>query len=369
MMFTFHHPVEIRFGEGVISQINEIIEAQGYTRVVIVSANSQIENGVIEFIKTQLGESVREIVSDIEANPTLENVEAIVRAIDAHNVHAVVAVGGGSAMDAAKAAAAAYMQGIEVRNLLDHGDFTRALPIIAVPSTSGSASEVTASSIISDKQQGLKVPLIGPALYPKTAIVDPELTLTCPKSVTAISGIDILCHALDCLGSVKNNPISDALAIRASKLAFENLLTAYQEPSNREARTNLSLASMTAGMAFSQTGTSGSHAMSYYLTSHYDVPHGEACAFSMDAWYAVNAKANPALHQHARDIGFDDAEALSEAFNKLKGQMGLAVAFEDLGISRDDIPEIAEESLRPANMKNNIAQLSRDEIIEMLERK
>ncbi|WP_271401998.1 iron-containing alcohol dehydrogenase [Salinicoccus roseus] len=368
-MFNFHHPVEIKFGEGIISQINEVAEAKDYSRIIVVSSNSQMKNGTTEFINTQLGERVKATVSDIEPNPTLQNVGTIVDAMNQHNAHAVVAVGGGSAMDASKAAAAAYMQGVAMEDLLEHDDFTRALPVIAIPTTSGSASEVTAASIISDKEKELKVPLIGPALYPQTAVVDPELTLTCPPGVTAVSGIDILCHALDCLGSVKHNPVSDALAIRASKLAFENLLAAYTEPSNREARNNLSLASMLAGMAFSQTGTSGSHATSYYLTSHYGVPHGEACAFTMDAWFVINAEANPELQQHARDIGFDDAEALSEAFNALKREMGLAMTFEDLGISREDIPQIAEESMQPANMKNNIAQLSKDEIIGMLEKK
>jgi alcohol dehydrogenase len=89
----------------------------------------------------------------------------------------------------------------------------------------------------------------------------------------------------------------------------------------------------------------------------------------MDAWFVINAEANPEIQQHARDIGFDDAEALSEAFNALKREMGLAMTFEDLGISREDIPQIAEESMQPANMKNNIAQLSKDEIIGMLEKK
>ncbi|MFB9860969.1 iron-containing alcohol dehydrogenase [Salinicoccus siamensis] len=368
-MFTFKHPVDIRFGEGIISQLGEIISDLEYSRLVVVATRSQVKNGVAEFIETELGEKIKTVISDIEANPTIENVSEIAAALHAHDAHAVIAVGGGSAMDASKAAAAAYMQGVEPGSIIEHTDFTRALPVIAIPSTSGSASEVTASSIISDKSQGLKVPLIGPGLYPKVALVDPELTLTCPPKVTAISGIDVICHALDCLGSTKHNPVSDTLAIRAANLAFKNLLAAYNEPSDREARTNMSLASMMAGMAFSQTGTSGSHAMSYYLTSQYDVPHGEACAFSLDEWFKVNAKANPQLHDHAKDIGFEDAEDLARAFNGLKQNLGLGMTLSDFGINHADIPVIADESMRQANMKNNIAQLSRGEIIEMLEQK
>lgn len=368
-MFTFNHPVKVHFGEGEFSRLQELLEPYNYKNYVVVASNSQFKNGTVELIESQLGSSVKAVVGKIEPNPTIENVESIVKELKTHEADAVIAIGGGSAMDAAKAAAACYVQNVEIIDLLEHKDFTEALPVIAVPTTSGSASEVTASSIISNKALGLKVPLIGAGLYPKVAIVDSELTITCPKKTTAISGIDVLCHALDCLGSAKHNPVSDALAIRASKIAFKNLLTAYYEPSNTEARSEMALASMMAGLGFSQTGTSGSHAMSYYLTSNYGVPHGEACAFTMDSWYLVNKEVNPELEQHAKDIGFDSAQALAARFNELKAEMGLALTFSDLGISTDDIEIIAEKGLESGNMKNNIAQLSKDEIVNLLEEK
>lgn len=368
-MFSFNHPVEIKFGEGTFARLNEFVEDFDYERIVVAASGSQVENGVVELIESLLGEKVRQVVTGIEPNPTLGNVESIISALYEHDAHAVIAAGGGSVMDASKAAAAAYMQGIGIEELFDHTDFSEALPIIAIPSTSGSASEVTASSVISDKENGLKVPLSGPGLYPKLAVVDPELTFTCPPNVTAVSGIDVICHALDCLGSAKSNPISDALAIRAARLAFENLPVAFEESENRAARKNMSLASVLAGMAFSQTGTTASHAMSYYLTSHFDIPHGEACAFSLDEWFVINAGANPELHQHARDIGFEDARHLSVGFNDLKRKVGLRLTLEALGIHREHMEKIAEESLKQANMKNNIAQLDKGEILQLLERK
>lgn len=368
-MFSFNHPVEIKFGEGIFTRLNEFVQDYDYERIIVAASASQEENGVVELIESLLGDKVRQVVTGIEANPTLGNVESIVSAMYEYDAHAVIAAGGGSVMDASKAAAAAYMQDIGIEELFGHKDFSAALPIIAIPSTSGSASEVTASSVISDKENGLKVPLSGPGLYPKVAIVDPELTFTCPPDVTAVSGIDVICHALDCLGAVKSNPISDALAIRAAKLAFENLPTAFEESENRGARRNMSLASVLAGMAFSQTGTTASHAMSYYLTSRFDVPHGEACAFSLDEWFVINAKANPELDQHSRDIGFDDAGHLCGRFNDLKRKVGLRLTLDELGIPGGEIENIAEESLKQANMKNNIAQLDKTEIMQLLKRK
>ena len=368
-MFTYNNPVKVHFGQGVFARLNEFISEYDYERIVVVASNSQVESGVVNLIESDLGDKIKEVVSGIDPNPTIQNVETITQAMYIHNAHAVIAVGGGSAMDASKAGAAAYMQGISAADLLEHDDFTKALPVIAIPTTSGSASEVTPTGVISDKENELKIPLIGPGLYPKAAIVDPELTLTCAQSVTAISGIDVICHALDALGAMKRNPVSDSLAVRAARLAFDNLETAYHEPSNREARENMSLGSMLAGLAFSQTGTSGSHAMSYYLTSHYDIPHGEACAFSLDEWFVINSKVNPELNQHARDIGFENAEQLSQAFNDLKRKVGLRSTLAEFEIEHSDIDKIAEESLKSANMKNNIAQLEKPEIVRLLKRK
>lgn len=368
-MFSFNHPVQIHFGDGIFSELNDLLSDYSYKKYVLVVSNSQIEYGVAELIKSQIGEFLMSTVTDIEPNPTIGNVERIIGELKYHDADAVIAVGGGSTMDAAKAAAASYLQEVDTVDLLEHKNFTNSLPVIAIPTTSGSGSEVTPFSIISNKSLGLKVPLTGPGLYPKAAIVDPELTLTCPAEATAVSGIDVFCHALDSLGSVKQNPLSDALSIRALQLAFDNVLTVYHEPGNKRARHNMSLASMMAGVAFSQTGTSGAHALSYYLTSRYDIPHGEACAFTMDDWYVINASANPGLEDYAKLIGFESAPALAGRFNELKQELGLSVTFDDLDIPRDDIGIIAEEGLRPANMQNNIAQLSKDKIARFLREK
>src|SRR5699024_1058191 len=138
------------------------------------------------------------------------------------------------------------------------------------------------------------------------------------------------------------------------------------EPMNIEARENMALASVMAGVAFSQTGTSAAHAFSYYLTSNYDVPHGEACAFTMDIWYVVNANLDSRLEEHEKMIGFSDAEALSERLNGLKKELGLALTFDDLGIDRSAMETIVERGFEAANMKNNIAQPDKGEVLQFL---
>ena len=270
---------------------------------------------------------------------------------------------------AKEAAAAAVVKNTDARTIIFDKNIVEALPIIALPTTSGSASEVTPFCVISDKERGIKTSINGKVLYPKAAIVDPELTLTCPPSVTAISGIDVICHALDSIGSVNNNPISDGLAAQAVRLAFDNLETAFNEGSNITARENMALASMTAGLAFSQTATSGSHAMSYYLTSEFGVPHAEACAFSLDQWIIHNAKVDSRLDTISQQLGFSSTKDMSKELNALKQRLGLRMTLEDLGIDKKHIPEIAKQTMAAGNYKNNLAQLSESEIISMLESK
>ena len=303
-MFTFNNTTAVHFGTGVLQTIDSALEAYGYESYVVIASNSQVKNGITELLDSLLPGQIKAVVSNIEENPTVDNVDDIINAAAEHKVDALIAVGGGSTMDAAKAAAAAVVKNVDARTIIQDTNITEALPLIALPSTSGSASEVTPFSVISDKEKGLKTSIKGKVLYPKIAFVDPELTYTCPPSVTAISGIDVICHALDSVGSVNNNPISDGLAVTALKLAFDNLETAYNEGTNAEARSNMALASTTAGIGFSQTATSGSHAMSYYLTSEFDIPHAEACAFSLDQWIIHNAKIDSRLDKVRAQLGF-----------------------------------------------------------------
>lgn len=368
-MFTFNNTAAVHFGAGVLQTIDTVLEEYGYQSYVVVASNSQVKNGIAELLDSLLPGQIKTVVSNIEENPTVGNVDDIINAAIEHEADALIAVGGGSTMDAAKAAAAAVVKNVDAGTIIQDKNITDALPIIALPSTSGSASEVTPFSVISDKEQGIKTSINGKALYPKIALVDPELTYTCPPAVTAISGIDVICHALDSIGSVNNNPISDGLAVTALKLAFDNLEIAYNEGTNAEARSNMALASTTAGIGFSQTATSGSHAMSYYLTSEFDIPHAEACAFSLDQWILHNAKVDPRLDKASVQLGFENTEELSKELNGLKKRLGLRMTFEELGIDRKHIPEIARRTMAAGNYKNNLAQLSEDEIIRMLEMK
>lgn len=368
-MWRHFHPTEVLFGEGMSLELGRIMEENGFEKAIMVCDPFTESCGVAEKLAQAAGGKVMGRFSDIEPNPSVNNVDGAAKAIRDCGAHCVIAVGGGSAIDCAKSAAAAAAMGVTGRQILDKTPITKALPIIALSTTAGTGSEVTAVSIISDKSTGEKGVVSSPLFFPKVAVVDPELTYTCPPKVTASSGIDVLMHALDALSSVKSTPVTDALAVKAARTVFKYLPQAYQNGGDRQARREMCTASIVAGLAFSMTGTTGSHACSYHLTGKFGIPHGEACAFTADAWYRINAEVRPELNDFAREIGFADAGALADGLNALKREVGLRCTLTEAGIDPSFIPEIADFTVKASNWGNNVNQVEPTRIEEFLKQK
>ena len=365
-MWKFHQPVDVYLGPGESQNIKEIMEAKGLDQGLIVADPFAESSGLAAAVMAAAEGKILAVISEVEPNPTVRNVEACVEKAGELDARCLVAIGGGSAMDCAKSAAAAVRQGCSAGDLLEGAAVTDALPILAIPTTAGTGSEVTAGAVLSDKEKGVKRAIFGPALFPCASIVDPELTLTCPPAVTATTGIDVLSHSLDALTSVKANPATDALAVQATLLAFRYLERAYADGEDREARSGMSEACVLAGFAFSQTGTTGSHACSYILTSRYGIPHGEACALTLDGWFLLNARARPSLDDLSRTAGFSGADDLVSRLNRLKEALGLRTSLGAMGIPETDIERIVRASAASGNMKNNIYPVKEEDIYRII---
>ena len=169
--------------------------------------------------------------------------------------------------------------------------------------------------------------------------------------------------------SVKAGPATDALAMEAAKLAVEYLERTVKDGSDREARIAMSQASTIAGLAFSQTGTTGSHACSYILTSKYRVPHGEACAFTLDAWLLINSRVKPELSEYAKELGFAGVQELADWLNEKKKAFGMRSNLAEIGASKEDLKELTEASMASSNMANNIAQIGREGVLTVFKSK
>lgn len=369
-MWKFYQPTDIVFGEGERRSIGALMKAKGLGNALLVADPAADQLGYAQQLIDAAEGRIVAMTSDVAPNPTVDNVDNGIRMVKENGATCVVAIGGGSAMDCAKATAAAVASGYIARDLMEGKPIQDALPVIAIPTTAGTGSEVTAGAVLSDPSRNEKIAIFGPSIFPKLSIVDPELTYSCPKRVTASSGTDVLMHALDALSSVKANPATDVLAVAAAKLVLQNLEQVVDHPDDQEARRNMSQASLLAGLAFSQTGTTGSHACSYVLTARYHLPHGEACAFTADSWLLINAKARPALNGFAKELGYDSAESLSVHINTLKKKFGMAMTLADAGIRSENIPDVVIECLKAkGNLLNNVAQVDANALQSIFESK
>lgn len=369
MNWEFSLPVKIYFGTDKINELPQIISEYGFKRGVLVCSNTLKKNGVAdEIIKNCKGIMV-DVFSDIRPNPTTDNVNDCVKVLRENKADFAVALGGGSPMDCCKAACA-IAKGDDIIESYHTGgkpiNKDEVIPMIAVATTSGTGSEITNISVLTDLKKNVKSTMNDPLMYPKAAIVDPRLTLSVPPKVTASTGLDVLAHALESVWSVLHQPICEACSVHAAKLVFEWLYKAYSEPDNLEAREKMAEASIVAGVAFSNPRTAGSHACSFPLTNIYGVPHGEACAMTLDFFTRYNAEAeNGRLNKFAQNCGFSDAYEMADAITSLKKRMGMAMTLTQIGVKTDEeIEKLTEMSMTPL-MERNMIPLSFDDIKNM----
>ena len=371
MEWSFSLPVRIEFGIGKRQNIFEYIQAIGGTNGVLVCSRSFAKNGIAQEFADAAKGTIKAVFSDIRPNPTTDNVNACVKVMREIGADFAVALGGGSPMDCCKAACAIAKGSDSIESYHSGGkpiNTEEAIPMIAVTTTSGTASEVTNISVLTDLAQNLKQPMNDPAMYPKIALIDPELTVSVPKQITASTGLDVLAHAIESYWSTLNQPVCTACSVYAAKLVFRWLEKAYNNPNDLEAREKMAEASIVAGVAFSHPRTTGSHACSFPLTNIYGIPHGEACAFTLDyfvRWNGDNADQDGRITYFAKECGFESAYAMADEIAAMKKRMGMVTTLTQIGCTTDEqIEELTQKSMSML-MKRNPVELTQDDILTM----
>lgn len=369
--WDFNLPVKLVFGVGRHKELPAFIDEIGGKVGVLVCSHSFAKNGLAdEFVSLSNGR-IKAVFSDIRPNPTTDNVNACVAVMREVNADFAVALGGGSPMDCCKAACAIAKGNDKIESYHSGGKAVtsaEAIPMIAVTTTSGTASEVTNISVLTDLTQNLKQPMNDPAMYPKIAVIDPVLTLTVPPQITASTGLDVLSHAIESYWATLNQPICSACSIYAARLVFKYLERAYNHPDDLEAREKMAEASIVAGVAFSHPRTTGSHACSFPLTNIYGVPHGEACAFTLDYFVKFNAEhadSDGRITAFAKDCGFDTPQAMADEISAMKKRMGMRSTLSEIGCTTDEqIKELTQKSMSML-MKRNPIELTEEDIYNM----
>lgn len=284
---SFHNPVEIHFGLGVVDRLRDLV---GERRCAVITTAGMARRGALARIQATLGDRVVASYAGVEPNPTVASCTHAFAALEAAPAEMLIALGGGSSIDTSKAVAAqcataeSHSPDWLARHLRAGAPFAspfRPPPIIAIPTTAGTGSEVTMWATIWDELSSGKHSLSHPALYPQAALVDPELTISVPPDTTVASALDAFSHAMEAVWNRAANPVSDALAMRAIATIPSALRRALEAPADVPARCELSSAALLAGLAISGTRTALAHSISYPLTAELGVPHGVACSITL----------------------------------------------------------------------------------------
>jgi alcohol dehydrogenase len=367
--FSFFSPVKIVFGRPVTDVLtNALAEAisdsdlDSHARCALLVSDPGIAGlGLLD----QLSASLRDngwavhLFTDVESNPTVSCVQAGVEAARTSRARALVAVGGGSVIDVAKAV------GLLVSNGGDYADYqwrgrpitNPILPLVAVPTTSGTGSEVTRVAVIADEETHFKKGVLSHHMLPRVAIIDPALTASLPSHLTAATGADVLVHALEAFVGKRANPITDALAIAAMSRTWRFLPRAARDGDDQEARQEMALASTLAGMAFDQSGLGIIHSLAGPLAEHYDLHHGLCTGLLLPYGLAFNLPALRAKREallQALDLPgtVSDDDVVEQTRAWVRG-LGLPLTLSELGIAEPDLSSLAQEAARMVLLPNN----------------
>lgn len=367
-IWKYNHKTIVHFGAGALDLLPGVANPlAGDRKIMLVTDSSGImeKNGVVAKITEMLGAERTVLFNRVPPNPDAAIVAEGLALHRAEGCGLLVGLGGGSPIDAAKAIA---VMSTHDGDIVDY--FTKKLawgtkaePVVAIPTTAGTGTEVNGNFVVTLPHDNLKCGTAAPCAWPAAALLDPTLTLSLPPYQTSSTGLDALSHALEALWAVNGQPLSDMNAFESIPIIFKWLPKAVSDGSNLEARSNMLYASMTASLAFGSTGTCASHALSYVLTSRWNVPHGYACAFTLPEVLEYNLPTFTG-ERRARLLAALGAGGDAEAVNIVRDfclSHGTPAKLADVGVSESDIPMMTEVA-NPVNIANNARPLAAADI-------
>jgi alcohol dehydrogenase class IV len=351
--FNFFTTKSIVFGPGSINQIDDVLKEIGVSKVLVVTDKYFIESGFIKNVTNPIEKAGigYEVFGDVEPSPTMSNAENCFKVLKENGCQAVIGVGGGSPIDVSKAAALLVNNPPPVKQYVGVEKVPNpAIPIIAVPTTAGTGSEVSNASILKDEVTHVKGGIMSHQIVPTVSIVDPNLTLTLPPRLTASTGLDALTHAIEGYVAVKASPHTEIYHKEAIKLISENLRTAVARGSDLEARYNMSLAAMYAGIGMATASCGAVHALAYPMEGKYKVAHGDANAALLPAVMRFNVLADMKKFRDIAILMGENVEGLSMRDAALKAAEAVANLCADvsvpklsqIGVKEGDLDSFAE---------------------------
>lgn len=356
--YRYHNPVAIRFGAGSAAELPAILAGR---RTVLVTFPEAAGLGLVDRLRAILGPALLGVEDRIEPNPDVSYLAGMHERFwrDHADCETVLAVGGGSAIDTAKALMVGTQSGRfdELVTLLAKGGTFQphaVKALIAVPTTAGTGSEVTPWATIWDKAAGKKHSLHLPQTWPETAVIDPDLMLTLPAPVTVQSGLDALSHALESIWNVNHNPISDVYAVSAAREVIATLPALLASPGDRALRARMALAALQAGMAFSNTKTALAHSISYEMTLRFGLPHGIACSFTLPMVLARASGVDAGRDAVLAKVFDGDLAGAPRRLGEFLRSVGVSPDFGDYGVDEGESRRMVTEAMQGVRGKNFI---------------
>lgn len=381
--FDLCQPTQIRFGWGRLDEVGEVLRMYGQRCLLVTGHTSGAKLPIYEKVKKELGGRGVEVVhfDGVVTNPTTEIVDTGVQMAEEHNADVILGLGGGSSMDTAKAIAVGVThpgEAWDYRLFAGREIIHKALPVIAVPTTSGTGSQVTPISVITNSAEKCKSALVSPFLYPRICIVDPELMVTVPEHITAATGFDAFTHAFESYIHSEASVYTDLLAVEAMRIIAECLRVAIVDGLNKEARSQMAWADTLAGICISSAGTTLPHGIGMAIGGHApNVLHGEALSgiypefmrYTYGSKMGKFATLGRILNPELEDV--TDQIAASRSCVEMDGflrEIGMWLNLKQLEIPEDDLAPIAIDSLRLPDYKVNPRVATCDEILEILKK-
>jgi alcohol dehydrogenase class IV len=377
MMKSFDIKTKIYFGDNALDRLAELPQK----KVLVITDPFVVKSGMIQMITYRLDEGGAEfeIFSDVVPDPPIEKISLGVEKMVEYNPDAVVAVGGGSAIDSAKS----------IREFAGRITGRADVALIAIPTTSGTGSEVTSFAVVSDTQNNIKYPLVSDSLLPTEAILDADLVKSVPPTVTADTGMDVLTHAIEAYVSINNNEFSAALAEKAIEICGVFLLRSYLDNNDTHARKKMHVASCLAGMAFNSASLGLNHGIAHALGAEFHIPHGRANAIVLPHVIEFNSDINkhsksraeylPAVRKYvnvAKLLGLNNfneittVRALVSWIQFMMKEMNIPMSVSQCGVGRkeymDAVEVMAEKALADACTATNPRVPEKDDVISML---
>ena len=367
------------FGPGAREVLPKEIKRLGLHKAFVATDKDLIKFGVADKVLSVLKNAgiPYEVFSDIKPNPTVANVNAGVKAFAESGADFILAIGGGSSIDTSKAIGIItnnpeFSDVVSLEGVADTKK--KSVPIIALPTTAGTAAEVTINYVITDEKNEKKMVCVDPNDIPAIAIIDAELMYTLPKGLTAATGLDALTHAIEGLITKGAWEMSDMFEIKAIEMINRYLETAVNEPQNAEARNGMAVAQYIAGMAFSNVGLGVVHGMAHPLGAIFDVPHGVANALLLPTIMEFNAPAAldkyvtiaKAMNVYKEGMSKEEAaQAAVDAVKALSIRVGIPQHLSDLGIKESDLPKLADSAIADVCTPGNPREVTRDIILDL----